>query len=143
MSNPRVRAHLHFLPEDAGQKLSETWQAARWLTELDPDLATPMLRQGHNDFYTLEPTLLNGGQVCMPFRWFTRGSAVFARAWAMVQVPNSCGWLVLKYHEFDVCAEDLLLPYPNLKATFSSHQIYDPSHIVGTYIFGASINKSH
>ncbi|KAI0736356.1 hypothetical protein C8Q72DRAFT_804114, partial [Fomitopsis betulina] len=83
MSNPRVRAHLHFLPEDAGQKLSETWQAARWLTELDPDLATPMLRQGHHDFYTLELTLLNGGQVCMPFRWFTRGSAVFARAWAM------------------------------------------------------------
>ncbi|TRM65621.1 hypothetical protein BD626DRAFT_628781 [Schizophyllum amplum] len=42
MANPNVRPKLHFLPEDTVPKVSEAWQADRWLHELDPSLATPM-----------------------------------------------------------------------------------------------------
>ncbi|KAJ6598731.1 hypothetical protein B0H10DRAFT_2085071, partial [Mycena sp. CBHHK59/15] len=44
MSNPTVREHLHFLPEDTKPSLSQAWQAGRWLDELDSDLTTPMIR---------------------------------------------------------------------------------------------------
>ncbi|KZT23739.1 hypothetical protein NEOLEDRAFT_1046272, partial [Neolentinus lepideus HHB14362 ss-1] len=63
ISNPQVRPHLRFLPEDSGNRLSEAWQAQRWLHELDSSLTTPMIRTGGQDFYIYEPVLLHDGQV--------------------------------------------------------------------------------
>ena len=63
MANPRVRPHLQFLPEDAGQKLDQAWQARRWLHEMQHEVLTPMVRLASNspqeqDLYVFEPTLL-------------------------------------------------------------------------------------
>lgn len=46
MANPLIRPHIRFYPEDAGSRLTETWQASRWLHELPSDILTPMVRIG-------------------------------------------------------------------------------------------------
>ncbi|KAF9554000.1 hypothetical protein CPC08DRAFT_697168 [Agrocybe pediades] len=71
MCNPKVRTHLHFYPQDAGEHLSEARHGARWLSELKPEETTPMIRLSGTDYYIFEPTMLRSGAVCMPFRWFT------------------------------------------------------------------------
>ncbi|KAI0311751.1 hypothetical protein OF83DRAFT_1087477 [Amylostereum chailletii] len=74
MANPRVCLHLHFMPEDAGPRLEEVWQARRWLHELDSDLTTQNHRQGSYDYFLFEPAMLQNGAICMPTRWFKQGS---------------------------------------------------------------------
>ncbi|PPR03825.1 hypothetical protein CVT24_008144 [Panaeolus cyanescens] len=54
ITNPLVRPHLHFLPEDAGPRLSEARQADRWLHEPPPP----------KDFYIYEPSLITGNVLC-------------------------------------------------------------------------------
>ncbi|EED83930.1 predicted protein [Postia placenta Mad-698-R] len=62
MANPRVRPHLHFYPEDRGERpLSEARQASRWLNEIPHDLLTPMARVRHHDYYIYEPAMLVDG----------------------------------------------------------------------------------
>lgn len=132
MSNPRVRPHLQFLPEDAGARLSEAWQAERWLKELDPDLATPMVRMHGQDFFVHEPASLRDGRVCMPTRWFRRDGRVVASAWLMVPTPNDHGWTVLKHAALEVSAEHFLVSFPGLVGRAEHDSSFqDPRRIVG------------
>ncbi|KAJ7917816.1 hypothetical protein B0H13DRAFT_1452874, partial [Mycena leptocephala] len=55
MANPTVCKNLHFFPEDTKPSLSQAWQASRWLSELDSELTTPMIRVHNRDFYINEP----------------------------------------------------------------------------------------
>ncbi len=130
-ANPRVHPNLRFLPEDAGSHLSEAWQGDRWLRELDPDLATPMVRVKEQDFYVLEPTQLVDGRVCMPFRWFTRGSDTFAFAWMMVPSDDRTGWVIAKDCPVEIDVHELLTPYPKLCATYLYHGIPNPRNVIG------------
>ncbi|KAF9808715.1 hypothetical protein IEO21_07777 [Rhodonia placenta] len=62
MANPRVRPHLHFYPEDRGERpLAEARQAARWLHEMPNELLTPMARVRNQDYYIYEPAMLVNG----------------------------------------------------------------------------------
>ncbi|KAH9899608.1 hypothetical protein C8Q73DRAFT_680493 [Cubamyces lactineus] len=132
MANPRVRPHLRFLPEDSGPVLAEAWQAARWREELDPDLATPMLRQGEQDFYVYEPARLQNGSVCMPVRWYQREGQTFARVWAMEPTADRSGWIVRKDVEFDVCDKDFLVAFPDFVRSVSHYvDTPDPRRIEG------------
>ncbi len=133
MSNPKVRPHLHFLPEDSGDRLSEAWQAARWRVELDPNLACPMVRVGDHDFYVYEPAQLTNGSMCVPVRWFTRGSRTFAKAWPMVPLPDGAGWVVLRHAQFEVDSEQFLTPLPSLVSTHVFQGVPDPRRIIGMY----------
>ncbi|KAI5981921.1 hypothetical protein EDD15DRAFT_2182381, partial [Pisolithus albus] len=63
MANPRIRIHIRHYPEDAGGRLDQPWQASRWLHEIDPSIATPMIRKGQQDFYVFELTKLTDGTV--------------------------------------------------------------------------------
>lgn len=83
MANPLVRPHLRFYPEEAGNKLNQTWQADRWLKDMDPDNLTPMIRitsptlvatqdRIFEDFFVFEPIYLRDGSACIVERWFTR-----------------------------------------------------------------------
>ncbi|KAI0375816.1 hypothetical protein BV20DRAFT_18264 [Pilatotrama ljubarskyi] len=132
MANPRVRPHLRFLPEDANGTLSEAWQGDRWLKELDPDLATPMVRKESQDFYIYEPAQLDSHDVCMPTRWFTRGSQTYAKVWRMERTPDGQAWVVLDNAEFDVPLQRFLVALPGLigKAAHDS-SFPDPRHIIG------------
>lgn len=60
MANPRVCQHIHHYHEDSGRRLEHAWQVEAW-RDLDPDLATPMVRMGAQDCYVYEVTRLNTG----------------------------------------------------------------------------------
>ncbi|KAJ7716484.1 hypothetical protein DFH07DRAFT_907412 [Mycena maculata] len=129
MANPTVCKNLHFLPEDTRPSLSQAWQAHRWLTELDSELTTPMIRDHNQDFYINEPALLKDGSVFMPIRWFKRDNVVFAQAWKMRWASTTIaghGWIVEGDREFDVKASELLLSFPSLVQAHASRNIPDP-----------------
>ncbi|KAI0750146.1 hypothetical protein C8Q80DRAFT_1100350, partial [Daedaleopsis nitida] len=136
MANPRVRPHLHTLPEDSGEHLSEAWQASRWRTELDPNLACPMVRIGTQDYFVYEPARLQDGSVCMPVRWFMRGGQLFATAWKMLPTHDYSGWLVQRCSPFEIAAEDLLTNLPTLASTYTYHGIPDPRVLHGILYVG-------
>ncbi|KAI5829031.1 hypothetical protein K523DRAFT_373222 [Schizophyllum commune Tattone D] len=134
MANPHVRRHLRFLPEDSGTKISEAWQADRWLHELDPKLATPMIRIGRQDYYTFEPLLLASDyqraspseRAYMPVRWFTRGQKTLAQAWRLLPSTSESGergWVV-----------------DELVQGHTSHAMPDPRNIFGICRDGTSIS---
>ncbi|KAJ3859265.1 hypothetical protein EV359DRAFT_75674 [Lentinula novae-zelandiae] len=109
MHNPSVRPHLRFLPEDAGNELSEAYQAQRWLTEQDPKLLTPVHRITGRDFYTLEPALLRDGNL---------------------EGTDGIGWAVQTYQEIEISETNLLLSYPEFKDLHKSLNCLDPSKII-------------
>ncbi|EIW60460.1 uncharacterized protein TRAVEDRAFT_120336, partial [Trametes versicolor FP-101664 SS1] len=131
MANPLVGPHLRFFPEDAGDQLSEAWQGARWLDELDPNLAAPMIRHHGQDYFVYEPVQLENGHVCMPFRWYKQGEEMFAKAWPMVQSPDKSGWIVHAHSPFDMSTGQLLASLPKLMETHRFYNIPSPSNILG------------
>lgn len=133
VANTRVRPHLRFLPEDGGTRLTEAWQGSRWLQELHPDLTTPMVRVHQQDFFIHEPAQLVDGRVCIPTRWFTRGSDTLAHAWTMLPTSDgSGGWIVAEDLPLVINVRQLLVAYPNLQETYRYHGIPDPRNIIGT-----------
>ncbi|KAI0355311.1 hypothetical protein OH77DRAFT_1424796, partial [Trametes cingulata] len=122
MSNPRVRPHLHFYPEETdGEHLSEARQGARWVHELPDQVLTPMLRFDGEDFYIHEPVLLRNEEVCMPVRWFNRieaGTRVwYAKCWQMEIINTDVGaaWRVLERDRYEVRAEEMLKAFPSFQ----------------------------
>ncbi|KAJ3884694.1 hypothetical protein GG344DRAFT_91457 [Lentinula edodes] len=113
MSNQSVRAHLRFLPEDSGSRLSQANQAERWLKELDPDLLTPVHHTGGQDFFTLERTVLKDGRVCMPSCWFIQDKRIFAKAWPMTVVDietYSQGWIEISESDLLIAFKQFQIP---------------------------------
>ncbi|KAI0718618.1 hypothetical protein C8T65DRAFT_737260 [Cerioporus squamosus] len=131
VANPQVRKHLHFLPEDAGRRLSEVWQGSRWLRELDPDLATPMLCIHDQDFYVLEPAQLHDSCICMPVRFFTRGKDTMAWGWMMVPTADKSGWVIAQHMSTEIRCHDVLTSFPVLWETYHHHDLPDPCIIIG------------
>lgn len=139
MANPLIRPHIRFYPEDAGSRLTETWQASRWLHELPSDILTPMVRIGAQDFYIYEPAKLWDGQVVVPFRWFTRCTSnanrtpsLFGRGWRTQISDDNSGYIV---HEFETVVFDtsiLTISFPLMVDTHCTDMIPDPRHINGT-----------
>lgn len=138
MSNPKVRPHLHFYPEDCGTRLEETRQASKWLNELSPDEATPMIRLRKEDYYVYEPTLLTDGTVCVPFRWFTRHGKFYGKAWAIKPIrhedPTEDGWVVYKNEQVEIPEGMLLKSFPHLCQDHQRYNVPHPSRILGNMI---------
>ncbi|KAF9070520.1 hypothetical protein BDP27DRAFT_1419980 [Rhodocollybia butyracea] len=63
MSNPQVRPHLSFYPEDVTQKLSEARQFARWANEIPDNELRPMAWLQNGDYYIFEPAMLCSQQI--------------------------------------------------------------------------------
>ncbi|KAF8824027.1 hypothetical protein HHX47_DHR9000094 [Lentinula edodes] len=95
MGNPDIRPHIRHYCEDSGQHLEHAWQAQAW-KELDPTLATPMVRKGNQDFFVHELARLDNGTLVMPFRWFTRSSGVPGDQ--KTQVLSGLAWTVKIVH---------------------------------------------
>ncbi|KAI0782792.1 hypothetical protein C8Q75DRAFT_795782 [Abortiporus biennis] len=138
MSNPHVRPFLQHYPEDAGNELSECWQAQRWLREIDPSLVTPMAHIGHQDFYVFEPAMLRDGSVVVPERWFTRKQGrtqnLYARAFrtsTVISDSGNSGYIVNEFDVIEVSSRDLWLSFPQLIQTFHSDGLPDPRNIIG------------
>ncbi|KAI0357218.1 hypothetical protein OH77DRAFT_1495041 [Trametes cingulata] len=145
MANPRVRPNLHFFPEDAGSRMKEAWHAARWLREMSPDVATPMVRIGQQDFYVNEPSKLEDGRVVIPRRWFFKAThpgvepVLHGEGWLLHAVTfqgSRRGYVV---HEQDVVAfpgSMLSLSLPLMIKTYESDRLPDPRAIIGRVVAG-------
>lgn len=139
MANPRVRPHLHFYPEDRGERpLAEARQAARWLHEMPNELLTPMARVRNQDYYIYEPAMLVNGVVCMPVRWFTRlrrgQHVMYAKCWPMevVNHAESRFWRVVQGTEIEIAETMLIKNFPQLRADAGHlYDIPDPARIHG------------
>ncbi|KZV90434.1 hypothetical protein EXIGLDRAFT_649329, partial [Exidia glandulosa HHB12029] len=128
-ANPRISAHLEYLPCDGGGQVGNAAEANKWLREVDPSLATPMIRlRAAQDFYVFEPALLTDRTVCMPIRWFRRGSTRYAHAWSMIEHHtidtdtgvSAHGWGVCDYILKEVSEEQLHLSFPEFCNRHSS-----------------------
>ncbi|KAI6137814.1 hypothetical protein BKA82DRAFT_4486738 [Pisolithus tinctorius] len=143
MANPRVRPHIRHYPEDAGGRLDQPWQATRWLYEIDPTVATPMIRKGRQDFYVFELAKLMDGTMVVPQRWYTKPSALltsppfeleyWARAWRAHPVVSghTRGYVIHTYDTIEVPASSLLLSFPHLLQTHQVDGQPDPCNIIG------------
>ncbi|KAJ7688772.1 hypothetical protein B0H14DRAFT_3101119 [Mycena olivaceomarginata] len=100
---------------------------------LDSDLTTPMIREHGQDFFIHEPTMLQDGNVCIPFRWFQREGEIWARVWkvAAVQGELGLGWVVETGQHFHVKSTDLSLSFPHLASTHTQRNLPDPRVIYG------------
>ncbi|KAF7303282.1 hypothetical protein MKEN_01292300 [Mycena kentingensis (nom. inval.)] len=135
LANPTIRKQLRFLPEDAGKSLSEAWQADRWLNEMDPDLATPMIRMGNEDFFVHEPAITTTG-VYMPTRWYTKVDRTYARAWRMVPAAHNTGWYVDVRRTWDIPAENFTVSFKAFTSCYGERGYPDPRIIHGKLIPG-------
>ncbi|KAF8204045.1 hypothetical protein BJ912DRAFT_841196 [Pholiota molesta] len=133
MSNPKVRPHLHFYPEDTSPSLSEAYQASRWLNELTPEETTPMVRINKNDYFIYEPTMTTDMKVCIPIRWFHRCGIIYARAWMLEStiVDGQIGWVVNQDEEVEIAQHQLFKNLPQLAADHERYHIPHPSLIHG------------
>ncbi|KZV84575.1 hypothetical protein EXIGLDRAFT_842094 [Exidia glandulosa HHB12029] len=141
-ANPRISAHLEYLPCDGGGQVGNAAEANKWLREVDPSLATPMIRlRAAQDFYVFEPALLTDRTVCMPIRWFRRGSTRYAHAWSMIEHHtidtdtgvSAHGWGVCDYVLKEVSEEQLHLSFPEFCNRHSSYNLPTPTSILGRY----------
>ncbi|KAE9385484.1 hypothetical protein BT96DRAFT_949810 [Gymnopus androsaceus JB14] len=137
MANPRVRQHIHHYHEDSGRHLEHAWQAEAW-RDLDPDLATPMVRMGHQDYYVYEVTHLETGDLVIPHRWFTRrhkpGSEqqdLYCMAWKLDIDHGAQGYIVCKWDQVQVPVTSLLASLPHISESFELDGGYDPRKIIG------------
>ncbi|EJD51251.1 hypothetical protein AURDEDRAFT_159655 [Auricularia subglabra TFB-10046 SS5] len=145
-ANPRISEHLSHLPVETNGPVSSPRESRKWLHEVDPSLATPMIRQGGQDFYVFEPTLLAPtspvGRACIPVRWFIRDGVRFARAWRLsvadrfdqrVGQPIR-GWCVHEWETVDVPEHDLLLSLPRFAQSHEAHHLPSPHIIHGSFL---------
>ncbi|KAI5889905.1 uncharacterized protein SCHCODRAFT_02582188 [Schizophyllum commune H4-8] len=133
MANPRVRRHLHFLPEKTSGSISEAWQAARWLDELDPAFLTQCIRKKDDktqDFFVFEPALLKNRLAFMPTRWFIEGKSTYAKGWYMSLDPQRRGWIVEEHTPVVVCEDDLDLSLPLFHERHAIYQVPSPQSII-------------
>ncbi|KAL1658102.1 hypothetical protein GGF50DRAFT_67939 [Schizophyllum commune] len=136
VANPRVRRHLHFLPEKVHGRVSEAWQASRWLDELDPDFLTQNIRKRDDptqEFFIYEPALLRNGSVVMPVRWYIDNNTIYAKGWNMSPDPLKRGWIVEEHSEVVFSEHDLDLSLPLFAERHGIYRMPSPRVIVGEY----------
>ena len=137
MANPRVRPHLQFYPEDAGQTVNEYWHARHWREEMDLTKCMPMAIIRNQQFFVLKPCLLNDGQPCMPTHWFFRDKQLFAKAWTLCVVSQELesGWVVEEYNEIEVSGDQFLVSFGNWSLSLSSDGLPRAMRILGDFLF--------
>ncbi|KIY71216.1 hypothetical protein CYLTODRAFT_487432 [Cylindrobasidium torrendii FP15055 ss-10] len=136
MSNPNVRPHLHFWPEDNKKGVSEARQASRWMHEMPDDLAPPMIRTTvtKKDFYTFEPSVILGERkYCIPRRWIVRDGVFWAKCSTIVpDQRGDGGWWVLS-DDFEVPEQHFLLTFPEFCAKHEQYNVPTPTRIFGVW----------
>jgi hypothetical protein len=142
MANPLVRPHMHFLSEDAGDILKESWQAEKWKDEVNAELSGPMVRQDGKDFFIEEPALANIEDVdgsthvapVIPMRWFMREGKVWGKVHRLREHPVEHAFII----DARSPCEELPLTsffnsYVELKTDHRFFGLPDPSKVVGMY----------
>ncbi|KAL1711382.1 hypothetical protein EV715DRAFT_215384, partial [Schizophyllum commune] len=117
-------------------RVSEAWQAARWLDELSSDFLTQMVRKeddSSQDFYIYEPTLLANGKVFMPTRWYTENGDIHAKGWYLLADYRYGGYYVDLDQRTQACISeyDLHLSLPFFAQRHALLHLPSPHSILG------------
>ncbi|KAJ3846590.1 hypothetical protein EV368DRAFT_88779 [Lentinula lateritia] len=150
MGNPKIRPHIRHYPEDSGQHVEHAWQADAWRT-LDPDLSSPMVRVGGQDFFIHELAKLDDGTYVIPFRWLTRSQGLpggpeqqfFGLAWS-VEICSTFtgrGFVVHQHQTIQFPVSRLLSSFPYLVESYDLDGIPDPRNIFGVYTTNSNDNQ--
>jgi hypothetical protein len=93
-----------------------------------------MARIGDNDYFIYEPTMLRGGQCCIPIRWFVWSGVLFAKCWKLevVVTEQSSGWRVFKSEDYEVPLHEFVKNFIDLKNdAVLLYNLPSPSVIIG------------
>ncbi|KAI6042116.1 hypothetical protein EDC04DRAFT_2878613 [Pisolithus marmoratus] len=134
MANLHVRPHICHYPENATGRVDQPWQVARWLYEIDPAIATLMIRKGQQDFYVFELMKLMDGTMVVPEHWYTKPSAWSSSPFDFEYWAWACcthGYVIHTYDTIEVLASNLLLSFPHLLHTYQMDGQLDPYNIIG------------
>ncbi|KAI6025630.1 hypothetical protein F5J12DRAFT_903819 [Pisolithus orientalis] len=143
-ANPCICPHICHYPEDAGGQLDQLWQAMRWLYEIDPTVATPMICKGHQEFYVFELAKLMDGTMVVPKHWYTKPSALltsppfeleyWAHTWQAHPIMSSHthGYVIHTYDTIKVPVSSLLLSFPHPLQTPQIDGQPNPCNIIET-----------
>ncbi|KAJ7898975.1 hypothetical protein B0H13DRAFT_1622990, partial [Mycena leptocephala] len=86
-SNPLVREHLHFYPEIT--TISESWQAEKWVKEVENDDLSPMWANWegalHRHFYVKELAQCQNGKYLVPLKWIVFQKQVHCDAYLVTR----------------------------------------------------------
>ncbi|KAJ7753154.1 hypothetical protein B0H14DRAFT_3096750 [Mycena olivaceomarginata] len=126
MTNPKVRPHLHFYPEDSSPQAFGGSPGSMMRT-------TPMAQIAGKDYYIHEPAMLSNGQCVAPVRWFTKGGQLFAKCWQMLV-------RIFQPENYVVPAHKFLMDFPTFQADAGRYSLPHPSLIVD--VVNASTMKS-
>ncbi|KAI5983240.1 hypothetical protein EDC04DRAFT_2874173 [Pisolithus marmoratus] len=135
MANPHVCPHICHYPEDA---------ASRWLYEIDPTVATPMIHKGWQDFYVFELMKLMDSTVIVPKHWYTKPSTpgspssdfeYWGHMWRAHPVVSNHthGYVIHMYETMEVQASQFLLSFLHLLQTYWMDGQPDPCNIICEY----------
>ena len=80
--------------------------------------------------------MLRDGTCCIPVRWFTIGTVLFAKCWKVDAISTDIGegWRVTQCDNFTVSQADLLKTFPELIEDANLYGLPHPSKILGTDI---------
>ncbi|KAJ6583373.1 hypothetical protein DFH09DRAFT_1308895 [Mycena vulgaris] len=108
-ANPLVRQHLHFYPEIT-TTISESWQAAKYVEELDLEELSPMWANwngaSHRHFYVKELAQCRDGSYFIPLKWIVYKHEVHADGYSVAREES--GIFTIEEHKvMRVLATDL------------------------------------
>ncbi|KAK6992364.1 hypothetical protein R3P38DRAFT_3226215 [Favolaschia claudopus] len=130
MSNPKVRPHLRFYPEDSGKVLEEARQCKRWLEELPAEKTTPMARFGNQDYCIHEPAMLRDGTLHLVCKVL------------VVNSDDGQFWRVVE-QETEVSEHEFMENLPDLRTDFHLYGWPDPSKIHGATKYLIHASETH
>lgn len=135
MSNPLVRSHLHFYPEESSEH-SDARHGHRWRYEVDPNTASPMARASDGqDYFVHEPALANVDQfgTVAPVwieRWFQKGGRLFARVHRLSTDPSQ-SHLIIEEGAFDIALSSFVMSFPTLQVVHARYGLPAPTTVTG------------
>ncbi|RDX41693.1 hypothetical protein OH76DRAFT_1364093 [Lentinus brumalis] len=88
-AHPPTRRKIHKYPEFTGDRVSEVWQAGKWLVDAPDEVLTPMVRQNGEDFYVNELTRCAAGKWFIPKRFFELGGKMWAKGHEVIETSVS------------------------------------------------------
>ncbi|KAJ7664821.1 hypothetical protein B0H17DRAFT_1162742 [Mycena rosella] len=115
--NPLVREHLNFYPE-VTTTVSESWQASKWVNEIESDNLTPMWANwkaaSHRHFYIKELAQCHDATYIVPLKWIIYDKKVHAEAYLVTR--EASGIFTVEEHKvIRILATDLQYNFLDLR----------------------------
>ncbi|KAI6107639.1 hypothetical protein EDD16DRAFT_1694913 [Pisolithus croceorrhizus] len=131
--------YVNYLPSIIAQEMANP--SSRWLCEIDPTIAMPMICKAWQDFYVFELMKLMDGTMVIPEHWYTKPAPqnsppfdfeYWACAWRAHPITSgcTCGYVIHMYDTVEVPASDLLLSFPHILQTHHVSNQLDPCNII-------------